>query len=319
MSANESTDTVFYSWQKDLPSRTNRGFIQDALERAIDAVLQTDYHLDFILDRDTQNTPGAPDIAQTILSKIDRASIVVADISIINAGATGRLGPNPNVLFELGYAVHVLSWEYVLPVFNLATGCVEDLPFDLRSRRPITYTMTVGQEPAPERRALTRTLQEAFQLITQVRGERVPNVQLVFQPAPARFGVRNDGTSGIEVVKFVLEIPKSAHGNVGWPFAHHPIQRVDEDTVDGVPIWRMTLVRSDAPVAYGEPDDWRLPPLIGPGETEIFRYPNFVFRDATATDTRITAKIYLSQGNPLIFRDTQGELSDPGGSFRVCR
>ncbi|HEY1376485.1 MAG TPA: hypothetical protein VGF55_06805 [Gemmataceae bacterium] len=28
------THTVFYSWQSDLPNATNRGFIQDALERA---------------------------------------------------------------------------------------------------------------------------------------------------------------------------------------------------------------------------------------------------------------------------------------------
>ena len=28
--------TVFYSWQSDLPNATNRGFIEDCLERALE-------------------------------------------------------------------------------------------------------------------------------------------------------------------------------------------------------------------------------------------------------------------------------------------
>ncbi len=166
MSSPLTTQTVFYSWQSDLPNRTNRTFIQDALQKAIDGILETELEVDVILDRDTANTPGAPDIAQTILSKIDQAIAVVADVSIINSGSGERLTPNPNVLFELGYAVRALSWDNVLPVFNLATGRIEDLPFDLRSRRPVTYTMTEeAGDKASELKKLARTLQEALILI----------------------------------------------------------------------------------------------------------------------------------------------------------
>jgi predicted nucleotide-binding protein len=58
---------IFYSWQSDSPNSTNRNFIQDALERAIDAVVDEDFTLDPALDRDTQNVSGAPNVAATIL------------------------------------------------------------------------------------------------------------------------------------------------------------------------------------------------------------------------------------------------------------
>lgn len=166
MSSQPNRQTVFYAWQSDLSNRTNRTFIQDALQKAIDGILETELEVDLILDRDTANTPGAPDIAQTILSKIDQAIAVVADVSIINSGSGERLTPNPNVLFELGYAVSALSWDNVLPVFNLATGRIEDLPFDLRSRRPVTYAMTEeAVDKASELKKLARTLHGALMLI----------------------------------------------------------------------------------------------------------------------------------------------------------
>jgi hypothetical protein len=166
MSSRPNHQTVFYSWQSDLPNRTNRTFIQEALQKAIDGILETELEVDLILDRDTANTPGTPDIAQTILSKIDQAIAVVADVSIINSGSGERPTPNPNVLFELGYAVRALSWDNILPVLNLATGRIEDLPFDLRSRRQITYIMTEeAGDKASELKKLARTLQEALMLI----------------------------------------------------------------------------------------------------------------------------------------------------------
>src|SRR5437762_2680976 len=124
----ESTKrTVFYSWQSDLPNSTNRGFIQTALERAIEGILDTELDLDVCLDRDTQDIEGSPNIVQIILSKIGQCAVFVADVSIINASDQGgRLTPNPNVLFELGYALHALSWSNILLIFNEETGRIED-------------------------------------------------------------------------------------------------------------------------------------------------------------------------------------------------
>jgi hypothetical protein len=35
------TDTVFWSWQNDLPAKSNRAFIRDVLAVAVDRVSQT--------------------------------------------------------------------------------------------------------------------------------------------------------------------------------------------------------------------------------------------------------------------------------------
>lgn len=95
---------IFYSWQSDLPNNTNRGFIQSALEIAIKELVNDDeVGVEPVLDRDTANVAGAPDITSTIFDKIARSDSIVCDITIINQGATQRLTPNPNVLIELGY------------------------------------------------------------------------------------------------------------------------------------------------------------------------------------------------------------------------
>ncbi len=131
--------TVFYSWQTDLPHSTNRNLIETALERAV-KVIRTDGSLavEPRVDQGTQGIPGAPDIAHTIFEKIEKASAFVADLTIINPGAVGRVTPNPNVLIEFGYALHALKKEAVVLVMNTINGPVESLPFDLRGRRVLT-------------------------------------------------------------------------------------------------------------------------------------------------------------------------------------
>ena len=69
------TKTIFYSWQSDLPNRTNRGLIEKALEQAAKQLrAEHDLDLDPVIDRDTRGEPGAPDIARTILKKINLLS-----------------------------------------------------------------------------------------------------------------------------------------------------------------------------------------------------------------------------------------------------
>jgi hypothetical protein len=131
-----------------------------------------------------------------------------------------------------------------------------------------------------------------------------------------RFGVRNNGTVPIEVVKFTFEFPKTIEVNSHWPFSHPPIVQVDEgQAADGTPIYKMTLIKTDAPISPGYPDVWRLPPKIDPGETEIFKYPAFGFKESAPLDSVITAKLSLGQGNPIIVSATLVELLDPKGRF----
>ena len=128
------SDRIFYSWQSDSPSNTNRNLISTALEKAIDDIKKdVATAIEPVIDRDTLGVAGSPDISHSIFSKIDAASVFVCDISIIDSEAA-RPTPNPNVLVELGYAVKALGWNRVIMVMNTEYGKPEALPFDLRSK-----------------------------------------------------------------------------------------------------------------------------------------------------------------------------------------
>ncbi|MBD2119315.1 hypothetical protein [Trichocoleus sp. FACHB-262] len=135
---------LFYSWQADLPSDANKDFIKTCLKQALNRV-EREHELDErpSLDHDTLGVPGSPEIINTILSKIDKASIFVADLSFIAKTGNGKFCPNPNVLIELGYALKSLGSERLIFVVNEHWGVVENnLPFDLRHRRfPIKYNL----------------------------------------------------------------------------------------------------------------------------------------------------------------------------------
>ena len=166
--------TIFYSWQRRLPNNTNRGFIERALNKAVESIkAEAEMVIEPCVERDVQGIPGTPDIAQTIFRKIDECRIFVGDVSIINSTATtDRKTPNPNVLIELGYAAKALTWDYVVCVYNMAFGSVKDLPFDLQTRLMCTYSATEEQEKKSEERdvlasKLKAALLPMLQRITQ--------------------------------------------------------------------------------------------------------------------------------------------------------
>lgn len=156
---------IFYSWQSDLPNNTNRGFIQDCINDAIDAVQSNNIGLEVVIDRDTQGVSGTPDIVSTIFEKIERANIFVADITFINSMSEGRKSPNPNVLIELGYAAKAIGWSNIICVFNTGYGKVVDLPFDLRFRRPLQYQVTNPDNKTNGRKLLVKSLTDAINAI----------------------------------------------------------------------------------------------------------------------------------------------------------
>lgn len=119
------------------------------------------FQLEFNIDRDTKSEIGTPNILESIFKKIDRSKIFIADISIINSNSSGRKCPNPNVLIELGYAARVLGWERVFCIYNTDYGSVDDLPFDLRQRRPIQYSLK-GKNKADVRNSMAQILSDSI-------------------------------------------------------------------------------------------------------------------------------------------------------------
>ncbi|MBL8680171.1 MAG: hypothetical protein JNK05_13430 [Myxococcales bacterium] len=180
--------TVFYAWQSDRPGNTNRNLIQKALEDAI-AQVRSDGSLtvDPRLDKDTMDVPGAPDIVATIFSKIDQAAVFVADVTLVTKDAEGRPSPNPNVLIELGYALKTLGWERIVLVVNTAFGPPEDLPFDIRQKRAVAYSISEGaEEKSPERKRLQRVLVDAVRLgLTAAEAQKPKPLAPPAPPSPA--------------------------------------------------------------------------------------------------------------------------------------
>ena len=213
--------TVFYSWQSDTLSKYNRGFIEGTLKKAVKQIRDDEtIVVEPVVDRDTANVPGAPEIASSIFDKIDNASVFVADVSIINQ--EGKKCPNPNVLIELGYAAKALGWSNIILVMNTAYGAVSELPFDLRARRTVCYSVSDRDADKTEQRTnLIRLLNSRLREIfgesrssfaaaakrKKLLGERIPDLVLLFA------GSREEGSatiSGPLSVNETKEIIRSA-------------------------------------------------------------------------------------------------------------
>jgi hypothetical protein len=100
-------------------------------------------------NKDTLNVPGSPAIVDTILKKIDYATIFLADLTFIGKRPDERPTPNPNVLIEYGWALKSLGLSRILTVMNTAFGepTRESMPFDMAHLRfPITYNLPAGAE-----------------------------------------------------------------------------------------------------------------------------------------------------------------------------
>ncbi len=192
---------VFYSWQSDLPSNSNRGLILGALERACEEIASDDQiGVEPVVDRDTLDVPGAPNIGETILAKIRGAGAFVADVSLINPTRSPecRPTPNPNVLIELGYAIGHLGHERIVLVFNTKFGKVEDLPFDLRQHRTLTYRA----DPEDEKKAPTRN---------DLQDRLVPAIRAIAsrdQPIDKGSTPTLAGSTPAQLIQFVRQLVK---------------------------------------------------------------------------------------------------------------
>lgn len=132
--------TVFYAWQSQLQNKSNRTLIEEALSQALKKLSQEKRDpVEFEIDQDTRGALGSQEISSTILQKINNCSVFVADITPVGTLKDGKLTPNPNVLFELGFAWHRLGENRVILVLNDAYGSPEDLPFDISKRCLVRY------------------------------------------------------------------------------------------------------------------------------------------------------------------------------------
>ncbi|WP_377806600.1 TIR domain-containing protein [Azospirillum sp. A29] len=163
---------IFFSWQSDSPAATNANAIRDALKVACKKVSGTAAKIEFIRDEATRGTSGSPNIAHKIQEKIDSADIFIADITTITSKEAGRPCPNPNVVFELGYAVSQLGWDRVIMLFNKEFGQFpNDLPFDFIQNRVSLYHIETSK-PNNGKAHLENLLQVAVSAVVKLNPKR---------------------------------------------------------------------------------------------------------------------------------------------------
>ena len=141
----KTINTVFYSWQSDLPKESNLNTIRQSLRTAANNIESDLVDLRIELDEATRNTTGSPNIPQTIFDKIGKSDVFISDLTTINnhAVTTDRRVPNPNVLIELGFAIATLGWERIILVFNTFHGTFpNDLPYDIDRHRAIPFSIS---------------------------------------------------------------------------------------------------------------------------------------------------------------------------------
>jgi len=170
--------TIFYSWQSDSPSKTNHRFIKDALESAVKKLL-ADGHVEEAprVDHDTKDVHGDPDIFPTILQKIDKCDVFIADVTIIGTTPDGKNIPNPNVLLELGYAYKVVGSGRIIKIMNESYGDPrKGLPFDLAHKRwPYVYSLSGSAEKQKREKVkevVSRDLSEFIRKILENEGPK---------------------------------------------------------------------------------------------------------------------------------------------------
>jgi hypothetical protein len=237
--------TVFYAWQAQRPGKCNRNLIQDALEHALRELAQNEEDsVEFVLDQDARDVPGAPDISTTILRKIEDCSIFVADVTPVGHLTNGKLTPNPNVLFELGYAWRKLGESRIILVLNQAFGAPEDLPFDLLKRSLVLYNRAPDalDGPASVRATLSRHFRSLISTINRDDSLRP---------------LREQGLTTPDIALFKAVYEKMLEADRGCCSYEEVLQVGNSIGLDGPRVIDATQILSDRRL-------WDAPPIMGP-------------------------------------------------------
>lgn len=137
---------IFYSWQTD--SHGCKNYIRKAIDEACKQIEQ-ECKIRISVESDSRGNDGSVTIDNIILKKITLCDFFIADITPVASinGITGIIKaiPNPNVMYELGYASSVLGWNRCVLVWNEEFGRLHDAPFDIRNRLIVSYRKEVAR------------------------------------------------------------------------------------------------------------------------------------------------------------------------------
>ena len=212
--------TLFYSWQSDKPNKTNRTFIKDAVEKALKNINKSlELEESLRVDQDTKDIPGTPDIANTILKKIEECDLLLSDLTTVAKTEGGKQTPNPNVLIELGYAMKAIGTGRIITVMNEAYGSAEEgLPFDLQHRRwPIRYFLPVNASLKIRKEQKTNLVSQFEIAISAVLNSTSSNQHHdIFQETQPKWKSSSFISNGERLVKLIPLNNKEKESDIVW-------------------------------------------------------------------------------------------------------
>ena len=133
---------IFYSWMSDRPSKQNIGYIRQILTDDCKQI-EKKLGIKIYIDSDSRSEDGSQSIEENVLKKISGCDLFVGDITPIYPRFPWlwwqKPTPNPNVMYELGFAVSSLGWNRCIMVWNSKYGNLGKAPFDIRNHTTITY------------------------------------------------------------------------------------------------------------------------------------------------------------------------------------
>jgi hypothetical protein len=170
----------FYAWQSERPNSVCRSFIREVLESISATLNQEGIDERIEIDSDTQGVPGTPEILPTILRKIEDDDVFIADLTMCSEtkqDGKARRSPNPNVMFEYGYALKAKTRDRIICVMNTFYGGNDpsELPFDLRhARAPFRYSLAPSA-PSDEKQKVFAQLSKEMLAATKLIVENLPS------------------------------------------------------------------------------------------------------------------------------------------------
>lgn len=133
---------VFYSWMSDRPKEQNIKLIRKVLSEDCKR-LEKKLGVKIKIDSDSRGEDGSKSIDENVLKKISSCDLFVGDITPIFPKVSwkwwAKPTPNPNVMYELGFAVSSLGWNRCIMVWNSKYGDLSKAPFDIRNHTTVTY------------------------------------------------------------------------------------------------------------------------------------------------------------------------------------
>ena len=127
--------SIFYSWISDRPDDQNRKYIRDRLIEDI-KLLNKELSIEISIESDSRGEDGTDTIDLSILRKIAGSDFFVGDVTSIVDSKDNNVKsfiPNPNVLFELGFAASSIGWNRCMIVCNERYSKINGAPFDIRN------------------------------------------------------------------------------------------------------------------------------------------------------------------------------------------